>query len=148
MRDGWRVLRGNVLRKRSEAQWVIGPENTEGYGQRHLKKRLEKVYERARVGCRGGEPWPEYGSREVDIRLVVFVLGLVVVVLQCAVMVVIPVLDGRLVEGGLLQCGVGAIQPGERRNWLGNDHDKRQDMRGHGTDQSGIEEEALMERPS
>jgi hypothetical protein len=43
----------------------------------------------------------------VDIRLVACVLGLVVVVLQCAVMVVISVLDGRLVEGSLLQGGVG-----------------------------------------
>jgi hypothetical protein len=84
----------------------------------------------------------------VDVRLVVFVLGLVVVVLQCAVMVVISVLDGRLVEGGLLQGGVGATQPSERRNGLGEDHEQRQDMRGHGTDRSGIEEEALMERPS
>jgi hypothetical protein len=49
----------------------------------------------------------------------------VVVVHQCAVMVVIPVLDGRLVEGSLLQGGVGAAQPSERRNWLGNDHDQR-----------------------
>jgi hypothetical protein len=111
VRDGWRVLRGNVLRKRSEAQWVIGPENTGGYGQRHLEKRPEKVLERARVGCRGGELWPEYGSGEVDIRLVVCVLGLVVVMLQCAVMVVISVLDGRLVEGGLLQCGVCPTKP-------------------------------------
>jgi hypothetical protein len=68
----------------------------------------------------------------VDIRFVVWVLGLVVVVLQCAVMVVIPVLDGRLVEGGLLQGGVGVTQPSEGRNWLGDDHDQRQDMRGHG----------------
>ena len=119
------MLRRNVLRKRSGARWVIGRENTGGYGQRHLEKRLEKILERARVGCRGGEPRPEYGSGEVYIRLVVCVLGLVVVVHQCAVMVVIPVLDGRLVEGSLLQGGVGATQPSERRNWLGNDHDQR-----------------------
>jgi hypothetical protein len=66
---------------------------------------------------------------------------------RTAVMVVFPVLDGRLVEGGLLQGDVGAIQPSERRNGLGEDHDQRQDMRGHGTDRSGIEE-TLMERPS
>ena len=35
---------------------------------------------RAGVWCRGGELRPEYASGEVDIRLVVFVLGLVVVV--------------------------------------------------------------------
>jgi hypothetical protein len=141
------VLRRNVLRKRSGARWVIRRENTGGYGQRHLEKRQEKVLERARVGCRGGEPRPEYGSGEVDIRLVVCVLGLVVVVLQCAVMVVIPVLDGRLVEGGLLQGGVGATQPSKGRNWLGDDHDQRQDIRGHGPERPGIEE-ALMERPN
>jgi hypothetical protein len=119
------VLKRNVLRKRSEAQSVIGPENTEGYGQRHLEERLEKVLERVRVGCRRGELRPEYGSGEVDIHLGVCVLGLVVVMHQCAVMVVISVLDGRLVEGGLLQGGVGATQPSEGRNWLGNNHDQR-----------------------
>ena len=146
MRDCWRVLRRNVLRKRSGARSVIGRENTAGYGQRYLEKRLEKVLERACVGCRGGELRPEYGSGEVDIRLVVCVLGLVV--LQCAVMVVIPLLDGHLVEGCLLQGGVGATQPSERRDRLGDDQDQRQNMRGHGPERSGIEEEALMERPS
>jgi hypothetical protein len=120
--DGWRVLRGNVLYKRSEAQSVMGPENAGGYGQRHLEKRLEKVLERARVGCRGGELRPEYGSGEVDIRLVVCVLVLVVVVLQCSVMVVISVLDGRLVEGGLLQGGVCTTEPSQRRNGLRDDN--------------------------
>jgi hypothetical protein len=122
VRHGWRVLRGNVLRKRSEAQSVIGPENTEGYSQRHLEKRLEKVLERACVGCRGGEPRPEYGSGEVDIRLVVCVLGLVLVVLQCAVMGIVPLLDGRLVEGGLLQGGVCPTEPSQRRNGLRDDN--------------------------
>jgi hypothetical protein len=137
------VLRGNVLRKRSKAQWVIGRENTGGYAQRHLEKRLEKILERARVGCRGGELQPECGSGEVDIRLIVCVLGLVLMVLQCAVMVVIPVLDGRFMKGSLLQGGVCATQPSERRNWLGDDHDQRQDMRRLGPERSGIEE-ALM----
>ena len=104
---------------------------------------------RARVGCSGGEPRTEYGSGEVDIRRVVCVHGLVLVVLQCAVMVVIPLLDGRFMKGSLLQGGVGATQPSERRNGLGDDHDQRQDdMRGHGPERSGIEEEVLMERPS
>jgi hypothetical protein len=88
-------------------------ENIGGYSQLHQEKRLEKVLERARVGCRGGDLRPEYGSGEVDIRLVVCVLGLVLVVLQSAVRVVISVFDGRLVEGGLLQGGVGATQPSE-----------------------------------
>jgi hypothetical protein len=61
---------------------------------------------RAGVGCRGGDLRAEYGSGEVDIRLVVTVLGLVLVVLQCAVMVVVPVGDGRLMKAGLLQGGV------------------------------------------
>jgi hypothetical protein len=104
--------------------------------------------ERARVGCRVDELRPEYGSGEVDIRLVVCVVGLGLVVLQYAVMMVIPVLDGRLVEGSLLQGGVGPTQPSERRNWLGDDQDQRQNMRGHSPERSGIEEEALMGRPS
>jgi hypothetical protein len=122
VRHEWRVLRGNVLCKRSRARRVIGPENAGGYGQRYLEKRLEKVLERAHVGCRRGELRPEYGSGEVDIRLVVCVLGLVVVVLQCAVMVIVPLLDGRLVEGGLLQGGVCPTEPSQRRNGLRDDN--------------------------
>ena len=45
----------------------------------------------ARVGCRRGELRSEYGSGEVGICLVVCVLGLVLGLLQCAVMVVVPV---------------------------------------------------------
>jgi hypothetical protein len=78
--------------------------------------------ERARVGCRRGELRPEYGSGEVDICVVVCVLGLVVVVLQCAVMVIVPLLDGRLVEGGLLQGGVCPTEPSQRRNGLRDDN--------------------------
>jgi hypothetical protein len=65
-----------------------------------------------------------------------------------AVMVVIPVLDGRLMEGGLLQGSVHPIDPSQRRNGLRDDKAQRQDMRSHGPERSGIEEEALMERPS
>ncbi|HET9966358.1 MAG TPA: hypothetical protein VFQ10_13265 [Rubrobacter sp.] len=77
------------------------------------------------VWCRGGELRPEYGSGEVDIRLVVSVLGLVFVVLQCAVMVVVPVGDGRLMKGGLLQGGVHPTEPGQRCNGLRDDNDQR-----------------------
>jgi hypothetical protein len=77
---------------------------------------------RAGVWCRGGELRPEYGSGEVDIRLVVSVLGLV---LQCAVMVVVPVGDGRLMKGGLLQGGVHPTEPGQRCNGLSDDNDQR-----------------------
>jgi hypothetical protein len=80
---------------------------------------------RASVGCRGGELRAEYGSGEVDIRLVVSVLGLVLVVLQCAVMVVVPVGDGRLMKGGLLQGGVHPTEPGQRCNGLRDDNDQR-----------------------
>jgi hypothetical protein len=80
---------------------------------------------RARVGCRGGELRPEYGSGEVDIRLVVSVLGLVLVVLQCAVMVVVPMGDGRLVDGGLLQGGVHPTDPSQRRNGLRDENEQR-----------------------
>ena len=77
------------------------------------------------VGCRGGEIRTEYGSGEVDIRLVVSVLGLVLVVLQCSVMVVVPILDGRLVEGGLLQGGMHPTEPSQRRDGLRDDNDQR-----------------------
>ena len=80
---------------------------------------------RAGVWCRGGELRPEYGSGEVDIRLVVSVLGLVFVVLQCALMVVVPVGDGRLMKGGLLQGGVHPTEPGQRCNGLRDDNDQR-----------------------
>jgi hypothetical protein len=53
------------------------------------------------------------------------VFGLVLVVLQCAVMVVVPVGDGRLVEGGLLQGGVHPTEPSQRCNGLGDDNDQR-----------------------
>ena len=101
-----------------------------------------------RVGCRGDELRTEYGSREVDIRLVVSVHGLVLVVLQCAVMVVVPVGDGRLMKGGMLQGGVCPPEPSQRRNGLRDDHDQRQDMRGYGPDRSGIEEGVHMGRRS
>ena len=80
---------------------------------------------RAGVWCRGGELRPEYGSGEVDIRLVVSVLGLVLVVLQCAVMVIVPVGDGRFMKGGLLQGGVHPTEPGQRCNGLRDDNDQR-----------------------
>ena len=80
---------------------------------------------RAGVWCRRGELRPEYGSGEVDIRGVVFVLGLVVVMLQCAVMVVVPMLDGRLMKGCLIQGGVHPTEPSHRRNGLRDDNEQR-----------------------
>jgi hypothetical protein len=61
----------------------------------------------------------------VDIRGVVFVLGLVVVMLQCAVMVVVPMLDGRLMKGCLIQGGVHPTEPSQRRNGLRDDNQQR-----------------------
>ena len=79
----------------------------------------------AGVWCRRCELRPEYGSGEVDIRLVVSVLGLVFRLLQCAVMVVVPLGDGRLMKGGLLQGGVHPTKPGQRCNGLRDDNDQR-----------------------
>lgn len=98
---------------------------------------------RARVGCGGNEPRPEYGSGEADIRGVVPVL----VVFQCAVMVIVPVGDGRLVEGRLLQGGVHTSEPGQRRNGLRDDNEQRQHVCGHDSQRSGIGQEVRMERP-
>jgi hypothetical protein len=53
------------------------------------------------------------------------VLGLVLGLLQCAVMVVVPVGDGRLMKGGLLQGGVHPTKPGQRCNGLRDDNDQR-----------------------
>lgn len=79
----------------------------------------------ARVGCRGGELRSEYGSGEVDICLVVTVHGLVLVVHQCAMMVVVPVGDGSFMKGGLLQGGVHPTEPSQRRNGLRDDYEQR-----------------------
>jgi hypothetical protein len=76
---------------------------------------------RARVGCGRGELRPEYRWGEVGIRLVVSVL----VVLQCAVMVIVPVGDGRFMKGGLIQGGVHPTEPSQIRNGLRDDNDKR-----------------------
>jgi hypothetical protein len=126
MRDGGRVLRRNILRDQSGARQVIGRESAWGNGQRRLEERLEKVLERAHVGCRGGKLLLERGSREADIRLAASALtGSVFVVPGRSVMVVFSVLDGRLVEGGLRQGDVRAPQPSDRRDGLGEDHDQR-----------------------
>ena len=69
MRDGRRVLRRNIRRERSVARRVIERENAGGYGQRRLEEGLEKVLQRARVGCRGGKLRPERGWREANIRI-------------------------------------------------------------------------------
>jgi hypothetical protein len=60
----------------------------------------------------------------------------------------VPVLDGRLVEGGLLRGGVRPTEPRQGRDGLRDDHEQRQDARGHRPQPSGIEERADMEGPS
>ena len=79
---------------------------------------------RSRVGCGGNELRPENGSGELDIRGIVSVLGLVLVVLQRAVMVIVPMLDGRLMEGGLLQGSVHPTEPSQSRNGLGENKEQ------------------------
>jgi hypothetical protein len=44
--------------------------------------------------------------------------GLMLVVVQCAVMVVVPVGDGRFMKGGLIQGGVHPPEPSQSRNGL------------------------------
>ena len=87
------------------------------------------------------------GSRGVDVRRN-SLSGLVVVLAQRPVMVVVSVLDGRLVDGGLLQGGVRPTEPSQGRDGLGKDHEQRQHVSSQGPRLSGIEEEAFMERPS
>jgi hypothetical protein len=54
----------------------------------------------------------------VDICFVVCVHGLMLVVVQCAVMVVVPVGDGRFMKGGLIQGGEHPPEPSQSRNRL------------------------------
>jgi hypothetical protein len=83
----------------------------------------------------------------VEIRVVVSVL-VVLVGLQYAVMVVVPVGYGRLVEGGLLQGGVHPTEPSQGRNRLRDNNEQREHVRGHSPQRSGIGQEVHMERPS
>jgi hypothetical protein len=84
----------------------------------------------------------------VDICLVVSLHGWVLVALQRAVMVVVPVRDGCFMKGGLLQGGVCPTEPSQRRDGLGDDNEQRQHVRSYSPQQSGIEEEVHMERSS
>ncbi len=62
--------------------------------------------ERSHIGCRRGKDRPGHGPRELDIRLARAVTGSVSMVLECAVMVVMPMLDGLFMNGGLLESGM------------------------------------------
>jgi hypothetical protein len=62
--------------------------------------------ERLCIGRSRGKDRPEHGPRELGIRLVSTASRLVFMVSECAVMVVIPMLDSLFVEGGLLDSSV------------------------------------------
>jgi hypothetical protein len=63
-------------------------------------------------------------------------------------MVVVSVLDSRLVPGVPLQGGVRPTKPSQGGYGLGEDHEKRQDVRGRRPRQSGIEREVNMKGQS
>ena len=100
----------------------------------------------------GGKLGTHRDLRQSSVRLTVPVAGLVFVVsgcaARCAVMTVVPEIDGRFVEDGLLQGCMRPTQPGEGRNGLGEDYDQRQDVRGRYPQWPGIEEKELMGWPS
>jgi hypothetical protein len=62
--------------------------------------------ERSCIDSRRGIDRPECGPRELGIRLASTVTRSVFMVLKCAVMVVMPMLDSLVVEGGLLDGGM------------------------------------------
>jgi hypothetical protein len=97
--DGRRVLGGNDPRVSGVAWRAVGRESLGDHGQR----RLEEVLGGGRVRGGGGKLCPGRDPREPGVRLAVLVPGLVFVVPGRAMMVVVPVLDGRVVEGDLLR---------------------------------------------
>ncbi len=96
----------------------------------------------------GGELRTHSDLRQSGVRLAVPVAGLLFVVPGCAVMMVVPEIDGRFVEDGLLQGRMRPTQPGEGRNGLGEDYDQRKDVRGRCPQWPGIDEKQLMGWPS
>jgi hypothetical protein len=105
--------------------------------------------ERPCIGRGRGIDRPECGPRELGVCLLVSTATRsVFMVLECAVMVVMRMLDCLFMEGGLLDGGMRSPQPGQGRDWLGEDHDHDQGTRRHNPQQSAIEELTLMRRPS
>ena len=100
------------------------------------------------MGRRGDELWAVRGSRKVGGRLVFSLRRLVRAVPRRAVVVGVPGLDSRLVEGVLLRGGVRPAEPGQGPDGLGDDHEQRQDARGHSPELSGTEERSGLEAPS
>jgi hypothetical protein len=104
------VLGREVRRKRGAERSLAGRGRVRRHDQHRLEQGLEKILKGARVGGRGGEPRVVCGPKEVGIRFVPLG-GLVFLLDQRAVMVVVSVPDGRLVDGGLLEGGVHPTQP-------------------------------------
>jgi hypothetical protein len=105
--------------------------------------------ERRCVGHGRGIDRPERGPRALGVCLLISTATRsVLMVLECAVMVVMRMLDGLFMEGGLLDGSMCSPQPGQGRDWLGEDHDQHQDTRRHNPQQSAIEEQILVRRPS
>jgi len=127
--DGGRVLGRKVLHEQGGARRFAGRGRVRRHDQHSLEQGLEKVLERARVGCRGSELGPECRWREVGIRLVVTPRVLIRVVPRLSVVVGIPVPHGRFVEGGLLRGGVRPTEPRQKRDRLCDDHEQRQGVR-------------------
>ena len=99
MRDVGRVLGGNASRGSGIAGRGVGHGGFGHYGQRCL----EEVLEGRRMGRGRDELGPGRDlRRQSGVRLTVSVAGLVFVVSGCAMMTVVPEIDGRFVEDGLL----------------------------------------------
>jgi hypothetical protein len=87
------------------------------------------------------------GSKEVDIGLIPL-SGLVFVLAQRVVMVVVPMLESRLVDDGLLQGSVRPTEPSQRRDGLGKYYEQSQHVCGHSPQWAGIVVDVDMEGPS
>ena len=104
--------------------------------------------EGSRIGRGRGIDRPERGPRELGVCLDSTATRAVFMVLECAVMAVMSMLDSLFVEGGLLDGSMRSPQPGQGRDWLGEDHDQDQHIRRHNPQKSAIEALTLMRRPS
>ena len=67
---------------------------------------MEEVIKWSCIESSGGIDWPERGSGDLGVRLASTATRLVIMVLSCAVMVVMPMLDSLVVESGLLDGGM------------------------------------------
>jgi hypothetical protein len=58
------------------------------------------------MGRGRGKDWLERGPRELGIRFTSTAIRLLFMLSECAVMVVMPILEGLFVEDGLLDSGM------------------------------------------